>query len=127
MSALYFMGSVNPWSYGGVPSPLPVTLGSTGWTWDVEFVTSRDEWTCAKASLNTVYNPQGEGFWAFGGVIAYRLNDGSVQFPGASEFGGVANFINEPEVDSVTFGFGVEGDGTLVAGFIFEVWVSPTL
>jgi hypothetical protein len=129
MSDLWYLGSADPWAYGGWTSPDPVTTGSSGWTWDVEFETSSSQWTYARTSLNTFINIGGGTAWLFSGIVAYRTRnaDGSdtVHSVGQSNANGIVDFMNDVAVDSVTFGWGIEGDGDWVEAHInMEIWVT---
>lgn len=127
MSDLWFLGWAEPWAQGGFWSPDPVTLGDTSWTWDLEFTTNNNQWTYARTSLSGFMLLEGVGY-VFSGIVAYKTrgSGGTVtSHPvGQSADNGVAAFMNDTSVNSVTFGWGIGGENFCMATVNFEVWVS---
>ena len=128
MSALWFVGNADPWANGGFSGPDPVTLGSSGWTWDLEFETSLSQWTYARSTLNSFTNIGGGTAWILSGMVAYTTRDANgIDTPhlvGQNDGDGVVDFINDVGVVSVTFGWTIEGDDYVRARINMEVWVS---
>jgi len=67
--------------------------------------------------------------WIFSGIVAYRTRNSegvdTVHPVGQTGHDGVADFMNDQSVDSVTFGWGVGGDTfRFDANINMEVWVS---
>jgi len=127
MSDLWFLSSADPWGDNGFMGPDPVTIADTGWTWDLEFRTSPSQWTYARTSLNSFILVGGEG-WVISGIVQYRTRDSkgvdTVHLVGQSDPDGVVDFINDTGVDSVTFGWTLEGDSWCKGKLNMEVWVS---
>jgi hypothetical protein len=127
MSDLWFLGNADPWGDNGFSGPDPVTIGS-GWTWDLEFTTSTSQWTYARSSLNSFILIGGGTGWVISGIVQYRTRDArgvdTVHSVGQSDPDGVVDFINDTGVDSVTFGWTLDGDNFCKGKINFEVWVS---
>jgi hypothetical protein len=128
MSDLWFLGSANPWGDNGFSGPDPITTGDTSWTWDLEFTTSSTQWTYARSSLNSFSLIGGGSGWVLSGIVQYRTrgsNGADTIHPvGQSNPDGVVDFMNDKSVDSVTFGWTLEGDNYCQGRINFEVWVS---
>ena len=128
MSDLWFLGNADPWGEYGFSGPDPVTTGSSGWTWDLEFTTSTSQWTYARSSLNSFALIGGGDGWVVSGIVQYRTRDAhgvdTVHPVGQSDPDGVVDFINDGGVDSVTFGWTLDADNFCKGKINFEVWVS---
>jgi hypothetical protein len=128
MSDLWFAGSADPWGYGGFSGPDPVTEGSTGWTWDVEFETTETQSTYARTSLNRFATIGGGTCWALSGIVSYRTRDSrgvDVDHPvGESHDDGLADYMFDVAVDNVTFGWTLEADNDFSADINMEIWVT---
>lgn len=128
MSDLWFLGSADPWADGGFSGPDPVTIGNTSWTWDVEFSTNNNQWTYARSSLNTFALIGGGSGWVTSGIVQYRTRGSggtdTLHPVGQSDQNGVVDFINDRSVDSVTFGWSIEGDNFCQGKINMEIWVS---
>lgn len=128
MSDLWFFGSADPWGQGGFSGPDPVTQGSSGWTWDVEFETTQNQSTYARTSLNRFTLIGGGTGWCLSGIVSYRTRDSNgvdVDHPvGQSNADGLADNMFDFGVDDVTFGWTLEGDNYCDADLNMEIWVT---
>jgi hypothetical protein len=128
MSDLWFLGNADPSAWNGGEGPDPVTPGDTGWTWDLEFITNSNQWTYARTSLNSFANIGGGSGYVDSGIVQYRTRDSkgvdSVHPVGQSGPNGLADFMNDMGVDSVTFGWTIGADNYCHANINMEVWVS---
>ena len=126
MSTPWYAGSADPQAWGGGQSPDPVTPGDTSWTWDVEFAPVSQS-LYARASLAFLSNIGGGTGWVGGGIVAYRTrnSDGSdTNHPvGQSGVDGIVDLMWDSNVDSVTFGWLVEGDNFCYGRINMEIWI----
>ncbi len=131
MSDPVFAGWDLQWASGGFESPDPVVQGDQGWTWEVELAPAN---VYARTSLsfyaNLGYvNLVGDySSSAFSGIVSYttRNDDGTdtQHSVGQAAAGGngVTPFVWDTNVDSVTFGWGILGEGWCSATFNLEIW-----
>lgn len=126
MSTPWLAGSTEPWSSGGDASPDPVTTANTSWTWDWEFPPVAGSFY-ARISLNTFSIIGGGSGWCGGGIVEYstRNPDGSdtVHSVGQSGDDGYVDFVWDNNVNSVTFGWIVEGDNYCQGRLNIEGWI----
>ena len=124
MAVPFWTNWVNMW--GGSASPDPVTTGDTSWTWDVEF-DPVDQQLYARAAVTFWSVIGGGSAWGGGGIVEYRTrnSDGSdtVHPVGQSDGDGIVDSIWDVNVDSVTFGWLVEGDNFSMTKLNLEIWV----
>jgi len=119
MSDLWFVYSASPWGDSGYQSPDP--LSNPGWTWDVEFVTSSNQWTYARGLVGGFnYGGSSAAVWSY--VLSYRTRDANgVDIP--HEFP-LTGFVNDTAVVDVTFAWALSADDWCDATVIMEIWVS---
>jgi hypothetical protein len=124
MSTPWFASHADPKATGGGASPDPVTAANTNWTWDVEFDPVNQS-LYARASLCNFANIGGDSGWVSGGIVQYRTRKNGVDkvhHVGLSGHDGIADFMWDSNVDSVTFGWMIEGDDIVEGGINFEIW-----
>jgi hypothetical protein len=123
MAQPWFAGSADPSAWGGGSGPDPVILGDTSWTWDVEFAPVS---MYARTSLNRFSNIGGGSGWLLSGIVAYstRNADGSdtLHLVGQGNADGLADLAWDSNVDSVTFGWTIEGDNYCDGNINMEIW-----
>lgn len=126
MSTPLFAGSAEPWGSGGFTSPDPVTTANPSWTWDLEFDPVAGS-LYARSTLNSFAIIGGGSGWCGGGIVEYRTRnqDGSdtVHSVGQSADDGYVDLIWDNNVDSVTFGWILEGDNYCDGRLNMEIWV----
>ena len=124
MSTPWFASHADPKATGGGASPDPVTEANTNWTWDVEFDPVSQS-VYARASLCNFTNIGGDSGSVSGGIVQYRTRKNGVDtihHVGLSGHDGIADFMWDSNVDSVTFGWMIEGDDIVEGGINFEIW-----
>lgn len=123
MAQPWFAGSADSWASGGGSGPDPVILGDTSWTWDVEFPPAG---VYARTSMNRFANIGGGSGWLLSGIVAYstRNADGSdtLNLIGQGNADGLADYMWDSNVDSVTFGWTIEGDNYCDGNINMEIW-----
>ena len=129
MTDLWYFGSARPRAWFGWDSPDPVTAGDSSWTWDVEFATTPEQTTYARTSLSSFSNIGGDSGWIFSGIVEYRTRgaDGvdTIHPVGQGKPDGLAAFMTDSAVDSVTFGWGIGSDDDIVGATVnMEIWVT---
>lgn len=126
MSTPWYAGYADSKATGGGSSPDPVTTGDASWTWDVEFDPVNQS-LYARASLNFFSNIGGGSAWAGGGIVQYRTRNGdgsdTVHPVGQSGHDGIADYMWDSNVDSVTFGWLIEGDDIVTSNLNLEIWI----
>jgi hypothetical protein len=126
VSGPWFVGHEALTATNGGASPDPVTTGDASWTWDLEFNPVSSS-LYARVALDFFSNIGGGSGWAGGGVVQYRTRSigggDTVHHVGQSSQDGFADFIWDTNVDSVTFGFLVEGDNFCEGRINMEVWI----
>ncbi len=123
MAQPWFAGHADPWAQGGGSGPDPVTSADTSWTWDVEFSPAS---VYARTSLNRFSNIGGDTAWLLSGIVAYRTRNSkgqdTVHHVGQGNADGLADFMWDSNVDSVTFGWTIEGDDYCDGNINMEIW-----
>jgi hypothetical protein len=126
MSTPWYAGYADSQASNGGQSPDPVTTSDSSWTWDLEFGPVSGS-LYARASLNTLSIIGGGTAWSGGGVVEYRTRnqDGSdnVHNVGQGAVDGYVDYIWDNNVDSVTFGWIIEGDNFCWSRINLEVWI----
>jgi hypothetical protein len=126
MSGPWYAARADSQASGGGESPDPVAIGDPSWTWDVEFNPVSSS-LYARASLNTLSIIGGGTAWSGGGIVQYRTRKGdgvdSNHPVGQGGVDGYVDFIWDTHVDSVTFGWIVEGDNFCWSRLNMEIWI----
>lgn len=125
MSTPWYSSSAYPWAQGGFSGPDPITMGSSGWTWDVEFKPVSGS-LYARSCLGTFTNIGGDTGWILSGIVEYRTRNANgsdtVHHIGQANVDGVVAFAWDHNVDSVTFGWTIEGDDFVQSRVVMEIW-----
>jgi len=128
MADLWFWGNYDAWAANGGATPDPVVGGDTTVTWDCEFVTSSDQTTYARTSINSLTD-LGGGFFR-SGIVSYTTRDAAgvdhPQLVGQSDPDGLVDFISDVSVVGVTFGIVISSNsnpGLFTAHSNYEIWV----
>lgn len=124
MSTPWYASSADPSASGGGTSPDPVTVSDSGWTWDVEF-SPVSQSLYARTSVSFVGNIGGGSSWVGGGIVSYRTrnSDGSDTIHSVGGPNGIADYMWDSNVDSVTFGWLIEGDNVSFGSLNMEIWI----
>lgn len=126
MSTPWYSLNVYPIAWNGGAGPDPITTGDTSWTWDAEFDPVAGS-LYARSCLGTFSNIGGGSGWILSGVIEYRTRnqDGSdtLHPVGQSDPDGMVAIAWDNNVDSVTFGWTIEGDNVCESRVNLEIWI----
>jgi hypothetical protein len=126
MSGPWYAGHADPQASNGGQSPDPVTTGDSSWTWDINFGPVSGS-LYARTSMNTISMIGGGTAWAGGGIVQYRTRNqngsDTVHNVGQGAVDGYADYIWDHNVDSVTFGWIIEGDNFCWSRLNMEIWI----
>lgn len=125
MSVPWYAGSFYATAMFGGQSPDPVTTADQSWTWDLEFSPVKSS-LYARASLNTFGIVGGGSNMSGCGIVEYRTRNkngkDTVHHVGNSDPDGYVDFMWDTNVDSVTFGWIIQGDNYCWGRLNMEVW-----